>query len=82
MPDVLHWLGIQKIDRFVSMSDMKYGSITQAGIAIKERVTIPDELIPEDAHVEMEAKKAAGYWTEHRPTKEELKKTKGRTFNE
>ena len=24
---------------------------------------IPDELIPEDAHVEMEAKKAAGYFT-------------------
>jgi GTP cyclohydrolase II len=24
MPDVLHWLGIAKIDRFVSMSNMKY----------------------------------------------------------
>ena len=24
MPDVLHWLGITRIDRFVSMSDMKY----------------------------------------------------------
>jgi GTP cyclohydrolase II len=24
MPDVLHWLGITKIDRFISMSNMKY----------------------------------------------------------
>ena len=27
MPDVLHWLGITKIDRFVSMSNMKYDAI-------------------------------------------------------
>ncbi len=24
MPDVLHWLGIKKVDNMVSMSDMKY----------------------------------------------------------
>src|SRR5215470_10110843 len=27
MPDVLHWLGITRIDRFVSMSNMKYDAI-------------------------------------------------------
>jgi len=28
-----------------------------------ERVALPEELVPADAHVEMEAKKAAGYFT-------------------
>ena len=62
MPDVLHWLGITRIDRFVSMSNMKYDALTAQGIEIGERVPIPDELIPDDAQVEMEAKKAAGYF--------------------
>jgi len=64
MPDPLHWLGVTRIDRFVSMSNMKYDAIVGQGIEIVERVSLPDELIPEDAHVEMEAKKAAGYYTE------------------
>lgn len=81
MPDVLHWLGLSKIDRFVSMSDMKYNSITKTGIRIHERVTIPDELIPSDAHVEMEAKKAAGYFAKSKPSKEKLKKVKGRDYH-
>jgi GTP cyclohydrolase II len=63
MPDVLHWLGITRIDRFVSMSNMKYNAITQSGIEIIERIPIPEELIPQDARVEIEAKKAAGYYT-------------------
>jgi GTP cyclohydrolase II len=63
MPDVLHWLGVTRIDHFVSMSDMKHDAITGQGIRIVERVEIPAELIPEDAQVEMEAKKAAGYYT-------------------
>ena len=32
MPDALHWLGITKIDKLVSMSDMKYNAITGSGI--------------------------------------------------
>ena len=32
MPDVLHWLGIKKIDRYVSMSNMKYDAIVNSGI--------------------------------------------------
>lgn len=63
MPDVLHWLGISRIDRFISMSDMKYNAVVNSGIEIVERVPIPDELIPADARVEIEAKKAAGYYS-------------------
>jgi len=62
MPDVLHWLGITRIDRLVSMSNLKHGALTAAGIAIAERVPIPPELVPPDAQVEIEAKKAAGYF--------------------
>ncbi len=82
MPDVLHWLGITRIDRFVSMSNMKHDAITESGIAIGERVPIPDELIPDDAKVEMEAKKAAGYFAPKAPTPEELKTVVGRKIEE
>ncbi len=79
MPDVLHWLGITRIDRMVSMSNLKYDAITQSGIEIVERVPIPEELIPADARVEIEAKKAAGYYTEGEvPSEAELAEVKGR----
>ncbi|MEQ1663760.1 MAG: GTP cyclohydrolase II [Bdellovibrionales bacterium] len=83
MPDVLHWLGIQRIDNFISMSDMKHDAIVGSGIKIVNRVAIPDNLIPEDAQVEMEAKKAAGYYSKGgSKKKEDLKKVKGRNLNE
>lgn len=83
MPDVLHWLGIRKIDRFVSMSNMKYDAVVRSGIEIGERVRIPDELIPPDARVEMDAKMAAGYFTDTSvPDTDELKKAKGRALHE
>ena len=83
MPDVLHWLGITRIDRFVSMSDMKYNAITQSGIEIGTRVPIPDDLIPADAQVEIAAKKAAGYYTEDViPTEEILAQVIGRDLAE
>ncbi|HKG86045.1 MAG TPA: hypothetical protein VKB16_23315, partial [Beijerinckiaceae bacterium] len=63
MPDVLHWLGIRRIDRLMSMSNMKYDAIVSSGIEVVERVPIPPELVPPDAAVELEAKKAAGYYT-------------------
>jgi GTP cyclohydrolase II len=63
MPDVVHWLGLKRIDRFVSMSDMKYDALTGQGVEIVERVPIPDDLVPADAYVEIAAKKAAGYYT-------------------
>jgi GTP cyclohydrolase II len=62
MPDVLHWLGITRIHRFASMSDMKCDALIRQGIAIDERVALPDEMIPPDARVEIEAKIAAGYF--------------------
>ncbi len=64
MPDVLHWLGITKIHRLVSMSNDKYDAITGSGIEVGERVKIPDALVPADARVEMDAKIAAGYFTD------------------
>lgn len=63
MPDVLHWLGITRIDRWVSMSHMKHGPLVASGIEVVERVPIPDALIPADAHIEMAAKTASGYFT-------------------
>ncbi|MBI0435496.1 GTP cyclohydrolase II [Roseomonas sp. KE0001] len=78
MPDVLHWLGITRIDRLVSMSNMKFAPITESGIQVVERVPIPEALIPPDAQVEMDAKKAAGYFTEAVPGAEELARAKGR----
>jgi GTP cyclohydrolase II len=82
MPDVLHWLGITKIDRFVSMSNMKHDAVVRAGIQIIERVPIPDELVPADARVEIDAKMAAGYYTEGAvPDGNELAKPKGRALD-
>jgi GTP cyclohydrolase II len=79
MPDILHWFGIRRIDRLMSMSNMKYDAIVNSGIAVGERVPIPDELIPPDASVEMEAKKAAGYYApEGSKDATELEAVKGR----
>jgi GTP cyclohydrolase II len=79
MPDVLHFFGIQKIHNLHSMSNMKYNAIVGSGIEVVNRVSIPDFLIPADATVEMEAKKAAGYFTEGEIKKgEALTAVKGR----
>jgi GTP cyclohydrolase II len=85
MPDALHWLGITKIHKFISMSDMKYDAIVASGIKIVERVAIPPELIPKDAQVEIQAKLTHGY---HHggvyaiPTQDDLTKVKGRATSE
>jgi GTP cyclohydrolase II len=80
MPDVIHWLGLRRIDRFLSMSDMKYDALTGQGIEIAERVPIPDELIPADAHVEIAAKKAAGYFSLDTPTAQDPTDAVGRSL--
>lgn len=83
MPDIFHWLGITKIDRFASMSDMKFNALAKAGIKVIERIEIPPELIPADASVEMEAKKAAGYFAKTEvKTQEALEHVKGRKLEE
>ncbi len=81
MPDVLHWLGVTRIDQLVSMSNLKYAPIVSSGIEVGERVPIPDHLVPPEANVEMDAKKAAGYFTEAVPDATELHETKGRDLD-
>ena len=61
MPDPLHWLGVTKIHKLVSMSNMKYDAIVGSGIEVVERVPIPPELVPKDAAVEITAKVFEGY---------------------
>ena len=81
MPDVLHWLGISKIHRLVSMSNDKFDAITGSGIEVGERVKIPDDLVPADARVEIEAKIAAGYFTTGSvPDDVQLASVKGRSL--
>jgi GTP cyclohydrolase II len=82
MPDVLNWLGVARIDRLVSMSNVKYDAIVRQGIEVVERVPIPADQIPEDARVEMDAKKAAGYYSHDTPSAEDLAAAKGRTLSE
>jgi GTP cyclohydrolase II len=62
MPDILHWLGVKRIDRLVSMSDLKYNAIVESGIVVGDRIAIREDLIPADAWVEINAKKSAGYY--------------------
>jgi len=85
MPDALHWLGVTKIHRFISMSDMKYDAIVNSGIKIIERVEIPPELVPKDAQVEIQAKVFLGYHgggSYKIPTMDDLKDVKGRAAGE
>lgn len=83
MPDILHFFGITKIHNLHSMSNMKHDAIIKSGIEVINRVPIPDFLIPPDAQVEMEAKKAAGYFNPgDKKTSEELEKVKGRPIEE
>jgi len=81
MPDPLHWLGVRRIDRFVSMSDMKHDALVDQGIEIIERVPIPDDLVPADAQVELMAKKAAGYYTPEPPKNEDVSGSIGRSLD-
>jgi len=80
MPDAVHWLGVKRIDRFISMSDMKYDALTAQGVDIVERVPIPDDLIPADARVEIAAKKAAGYFSPEPSKPEDSTHSIGRPF--
>lgn len=83
MPDVFHWLGIRRIDRWASMSNMKHGALVAQGIEVVEQVAIPEALIPADARVEIDAKVAAGYFTHYTPPDaDELALAKGRGLNE
>ncbi|KAI9482409.1 Uracil-regulated protein 1 [Coemansia sp. RSA 989] len=83
MPDILHWLGVSRIDRFISMSNMKYEAIVNSGIEIVERISIPEDRMPADSKVEIEAKIADGYFTTGQlPTADSLQSVKGRNWDE
>ncbi len=83
MPDVFHWLGIRRIDRWVSMSNGKRDALEAQGIEVVEQLAIPDRLVPLDAAVEMAAKKAAGYFAPSgTPDGAELRRTKGRVLDQ
>jgi GTP cyclohydrolase II len=60
MPDVLHFLGIKKITNLISMSNLKYDAIVGSGVEVVNRYEIPEELIPADSRVEIDAKVCFG----------------------
>ncbi len=64
--DVLHWLGVSRIDAWLSMSNDKRDAVVLAGIDIVKQVELPTDLIGPGATVEISAKKAAGYFTQTR----------------
>src|SRR5229473_3016864 len=79
MPDVFHWLGVTRIDRWVSMSNVKHEAARAQGIEVVQQVPLPERLVPLDAQVEIAAKKAAGYFTPAGiPTRTQLRRTRGR----
>lgn len=84
MPDVLHYLGIKTIHRLVSMSDMKYNAMVAQGIKVENRISIPDDLVPDDAKVELLAKMSRGYFTGDKGKAKNIEKVKvkGRKLNE
>lgn len=47
--------------KWLIFCSMKHDAIVEQGIPILERVPIPDEMIPEDSRVEIDAKIHAGY---------------------
>jgi len=61
MPDIILWLGIDRIDKLLSMSSDKYDAIIGAGITVLERVPLPEDYVPSGAMVEITAKIASGY---------------------
>jgi GTP cyclohydrolase II len=74
---------VTRIDRWVSMSNMKHEAMAAQGIAIGEQVAIPSDLVPEDASVEMAAKKAAGYFApDGVPSAGDLHRAIGRGLDE
>ncbi|KAK8850746.1 hypothetical protein IAR55_004666 [Kwoniella newhampshirensis] len=82
MPDVLHFLGIKHITNLISMSNMKYDAIVGSGITVQNRYEIPEELIPADGRVEIDAKIQSGYFSKKQVTDELVKQTKGRDWED
>lgn len=67
-----------------SLGDRRQSKLTNVNsIPIHERVELPEDLIPEDSRVEIDAKITAGYFTQgKRMTEEELRAVQGRLWEE
>lgn len=63
MPDLLHLLGITHVHKWMSMSNEKSDAVISQGITIGDQFDLPDELIPSNAHVEINAKIKSGYFS-------------------
>lgn len=61
-PDILHWLGVRRIWRWVSMSNLKRAALLAAGITIDTQIEIPMDRVSANAQVEITAKIASGYF--------------------
>jgi GTP cyclohydrolase II len=82
MPDVFHWLGVSRVDRWVSMSNVKHKAARAQGIEVVAQIAMPEGLVPRDAQVEIAAKKAAGYFAPSgAPNARQLRRTKGRSLD-
>jgi GTP cyclohydrolase II len=62
MPDPFLWLGIKRIDTWYSMSNDKSSALENVGIEIVEQIEIPDDYVPQQARVELNAKIDGGYY--------------------
>ena len=60
-PDILLLLGIERVDWLLSMSNDKYNGMMSAGMQVIQRVSLPDDLVPSSATIEIAAKVASGY---------------------
>src|SRR5260370_4139365 len=58
MPDVFHWLGVTRIDRWVSMSNVKHEAARAQGIEVVEQVPLPERLLQRHAPREVRAQHA------------------------
>jgi hypothetical protein len=62
---------------------MKYDAIVNSGIPIQRRYELPAELLPPDSQVEIDAKIAAGYFSEGKQVRvEDLHLTVGRAWED
>ncbi|MFO1134164.1 MAG: hypothetical protein U1E30_02945 [Rhodoblastus sp.] len=77
MPDVLHWLGVDRVDRLVSMSNMKYESLRRPASRSAKRVPIPDGL-DSSGTPRRDGGQEGGRLLRRAPSADDLMRTSGR----
>ena len=58
VPDVLHWLGVQNVQQFLSMNTNKLQALQNCGIKVEQCVPIDENLVTQHARIEVAAKEA------------------------